>query len=325
MQQTKVHIITQSKDLPTMSSKFFLHSPEMFRLIEKLSGSKPYMAVVEDENGHVVGHLLVTTYWHSTLFPPFFFKQARAIGAGEYANGINTEEVFGLFVCELSKVLKRKLCLSIKFTNLPTKMFAYKHFKANKFFAISHIEVYNKLQDCVPQKKLNSKMQLRIQECRQHGLETHQATTEQELNAFYKIYHHAQRYNLFGYTPDKQLYTSLLRDEKISIFVTCKDHQVVGGCLCLYSKDSVYTTCPSSSYKASSEICPSSLTLWTAINDAYQKGYQSFYFVDTILSKSGNPQTDFILNFGGIPINKHQWYHLNLPLINTLICKWIVG
>lgn len=32
-----------------------------------------------------------------------------------------------------------------------------------------------------------------------------------------------------------------------------------------------------------------------------------------------------MLNLGAVSTNKYRWYHLNVPLVNTIICKWIVG
>ena len=105
-----------------MRSEQFFHSPELFRMSEKTSGQTPYMVVAE-EDGRVKAHMLATLRRRGSLFPPYLFTQGRIYGEGEYEPGVNKEEVFQMMLTEITRRLKRRLCLNIEFSHLSTKMF----------------------------------------------------------------------------------------------------------------------------------------------------------------------------------------------------------
>lgn len=74
----------------------FFHSPELFHIVERTPGQRPCMAVATDEQGRVVGHILVFLLRASWM--PLLYWQAHAYGEGDYAEDVNSEEVFGLLL-----------------------------------------------------------------------------------------------------------------------------------------------------------------------------------------------------------------------------------
>lgn len=95
MNEIKIVIISKSENLPPMQCKKLFHSDEMFKIIEKTPGQKPYMVIAYDKE-NIVAHMLVMLRRRGSLFPPYLFTQGRAYGEGEYSPDCNNkEEIFG--------------------------------------------------------------------------------------------------------------------------------------------------------------------------------------------------------------------------------------
>lgn len=120
--------------MPQSASWQFQHSLVLFRMYEQAPGHTPYMAIAEDENGQVVGQLLAVTRWRKSLLPLYLYKQARVFGTGDYTDNANPQEIFGMLLGRLTRILKMKLCLYIEFSNIPYKMYGYQHLRACGYF-----------------------------------------------------------------------------------------------------------------------------------------------------------------------------------------------
>lgn len=58
MKDYHVDIVKRGEQLPELSERNFFHSPELFHVLERVTGCSPYMVVVSDGGGTVHAHLL---------------------------------------------------------------------------------------------------------------------------------------------------------------------------------------------------------------------------------------------------------------------------
>lgn len=317
MNEIKVVIISKSENLPPMQSNKLFHSDEMFKIIEKTPGQKPYMVIAYDDD-KIVAHMLVMLRRRGSLFPPYLFTQGRAYGEGEYTPDCNKEEVFGEMLKCITKELRKALCLYIEFSDLSTKMFGYSKFRSNGFFPVHWMEIHNSLHSMKPEKRLTVKIRKSLINANKSGLKTKLATTDKEFSDFFKILKNYISIEIRRYIPDSKLFRDLLQKGYGNIFTTYHKDIMVGGCLCVYSETNCYMW-----YLASKKNFyrkrTNAITTWAAIKHAYNQGYDHIYFMDVGLPFKRNNFREFILSFGGKPVGTYRWFRCSIKWINKLL------
>lgn len=317
MNEIKVVIISKSENLPPMQSNKLFHSDEMFKIIEKTPGQKPYMVIAYDDD-KIVAHMLVMLRRRGSLFPPYLFTQGRAYGEGEYTPDCNKEEVFGEMLKCITKELRKALCLYIEFSDLSTKMFGYSKFRSNGFFPVHWMEIHNSLHSMKPEKRLTVKIRKSLINANKSGLKTKLATTDKEFSDFFKILKNYISIKIRRYIPDSKFFRDLLQKGYGNIFTTYHKDIMVGGCLCVYSETNCYMW-----YLASKKNFyrkrTNAITTWAAIKHAYNQGYDHIYFMDVGLPFKRNNFREFILSFGGKPVGTYRWFRCSIKWINKLL------
>lgn len=317
MNEIKVVIISKSENLPPMQCNKLFHSDEMFKILEKTPGQKPYM-VIAYQDGNIVAHMLVMLRRRGSLFPPYLFTQGRAYGEGEYAPDCNKEEVFGEMLKSITKELRKALCLYIEFSDLSSKMFGYSKFRSNGFFPVHWMEIHNSLHSMKPEKRLTVRIRKSLINANKSGLKTKLAATDKEFSDFFKILKNYISIKIRRYIPDAKLFRDLLQKGYGNIFTTYHKDIMVGGCLCVYSETNCYMW-----YLASKKNFyrkrTNAITTWTAIKHAYNQGYDHIYFMDVGLPFKRNNFREFILSFGGKPVGTYRWFRCSIKWINKLL------
>lgn len=318
MNEIKIVIISKSENLPSMQCKKLFHSDEMFKIIEKTPGQKPYMVIAYDKE-NIVAHMLVMLRRRGSLFPPYLFTQGRAYGEGEYSPDCNNkEEIFGEMLKSITRELRKALCLYIEFSDLSTKMFGYSKFRNNGFFPVHWMEIHNSLHSMKPEKRLTYKMRKLLINANRAGLKTNISTTDKELNDFFKILKNYISIKIRRYIPDIKLFREMLNNGCCNLFTTTHKGTMVGGCICVYSENNCYMW-----YLAAKKNFftkrTNAITAWTAIRHAYAEGYNHIYFMDVGLPFKRNNFREFILSFGGKPVGTYRWFRCSIKWINKLL------
>lgn len=320
MNEITVVIVTKSKDLPPMRCNKFFHSEALFKMMENTPGQRPYMAIAFD-GSHVAAHLLVMLRRRGSLIPPYLFTQARAYGEGEYEDGYDKEEIFGLMLRQMLKKLRRDLCLYIEFSDLGTKMFGYGKFRENGFFPVHWMEIHNSLHSMAPAKRLTYRTRQSIVKAKRAGLEATIAVTEKEYNDFFKIIKNYITFKIRRYIPDLHLFHELKANGCCKLFITKDNGKIISGCLCVYSDGNCYLWYMAAKRNFHRKRV-NALTVWTAIQDAYENHYDHAYFMDVGLPFKRNHFREFILGFGGKPVGTYRWFRCSFKWINNLL-SWI--
>lgn len=318
MNPISVTIYSRGETLPPLIGSNFFHSAELFHIVEKSPGQRPFMAVATDDDGHELGHLLAFVHVHVMWLPPFRYSNGRAYGEGEYAEGANREEVFSVLLRAITHKLRRRLCFVIEFSDLSKKMFGYRLFRQNGYFPVSWMEVYNSLHSVPPCDRLSQKMLARIERVRKMGVEMREVETEEELHQFYQLLNGFYRFKMRRVIPSEAQLRQFDRSDRARVFITLYKGKVIGGSLCLFSEGNCYLWYLASRRKSYPHLHPNMMTIWHAINWAWVHNYAHIFFLDVGLPVPHSPFRDFILSFGGKPASSYRWFKVVPCWLNNL-------
>lgn len=317
-----VKLYSQGEQLPEMTCNNFFHSAELFHIVEKTPGQRPYMAVATDDSGRVVAHMLASVRRTGSWLPPYFYTHGRVYGEGEYEDEESREVIFGLMLYQLTRKLRRQLCLYIEFSDISKKMFGYKYFRQNGYFAVPWQEVHNSLHSRAPQERLTARMNRTIKHMYDLGVVTREATNEEEIHQFYKLLNGFYRFKMRRVIPPVSQIKGLYKSEHGRIFLTTYKEKVIGGCVCVYSEGKAYLWYLASRRKRYPHLHPNMMTVWYAIRWAWKHNYAHIFFLDVGLPYPRNPFRSFILSFGGKPVSKFRWFYFTPPWLNKIF-SWI--
>ncbi|MBQ6062982.1 MAG: GNAT family N-acetyltransferase [Prevotella sp.] len=318
---TQVQIISKSEELPQMECRNFFHSVEMFKIVEKTPRHKPFMVIARRKDGSVAAHMFACTRRHHSWIPPYLITQGRIYGEGEYDDDVDKDEMFAEMLECITKTFKRKLCLYTEFSDISTKMFGYKHFRANDYFPVNWQEVHNSLHSMAPEKRLDDKVAEEIRKAQEAGVITREVENEEELHRFYKLLKNFYRMKIRRFLPPEEMYATLSQSDNARIFITIYKEKIIGGCACLYSDGNAFLWYIATRRKTYAHVYPETITMWHAIQHAYEHHYAHINFLDVGLPYKSNKFRKFILNFGGKPVAKYRWFRFTLPWVNDL-CSW---
>ena len=323
MSQLKTTVITQEKDLPSLSDGNFFHSRQLFLLARQTPRQKPYMVTAEDGNGRVVAHMLAVVRYRSSWFPPYFFMHCRLMGEGVYADDIPTTkaEVFE----QMLETLRRRLgsrVLYIEVSNLSQKMFAYKEFRQQQFFPVHWMSIHNSLHSHTPEERIDQRMQQRIDKAYERGVVTKEVEGKQEFRAFMRLLRKHNMLKPKRYIPREEFFKGIVEGGHGRLFVTLYKNRVIGCSACAYSENNAYLWYAAFRRKSFVLMHPAVLTIWHAIKDAHQRGYDHIFFLDVGLPFRRNHFREFILSFGGKPVSTYRWFRVSIGWVNRLL-SWI--
>lgn len=319
MSNYTVNLYSHGDTLPEMPAENFFHSPELFHIVENSPGQNPYMAVVTDEKGNHIAHLLAFDRRRKTWIPPYLYTQGRIYGEGEYSTDENREEVFGLMLHVITKKLRHKLCFFIEFSDLSRKMFGYRWFRNEGYFPLNWQEVHNSLHSMPPEQRLTQKMRDRIKKIYGMGVETREAETDEEVHEFYKLLDGFYRLKMRRIVPTEDHVKQLYNSNNARIFVTVYKGKIIGGSVCVFSEGNAYLWYLASKRKSHPLLHPNTMTIWYAIQWSWKHNYAHFFFLDVGLPLHKNLFRDFILSFGGKPVAKYRWFRFSVKWVNKLL------
>lgn len=313
-------IYTRSRDLPAITDTDFFHGKTLFGLYEQTPRIKPYM-VVATCGGRVVGHLLATVRYRTSLMPPYIYMHCRVIGEGAYSGDVRKDEVFGRMLQTLTRKFQNKV-LYMEFSNLSTKMFGYRQFRAAGFFPVNWMSIHNSLHNKTPEERLDDKMKRRIKAATAKGVTTIPVECEDDFKAFMHLLKHHNRFKPKRYIPDEIFFRGIMEKGCGTLFVTKYRQRVIGCCASAYHAGNAYLWYFAFLRKSYAILHPDILTIWKAIKNAHSRGCGHIVFMDVGLPFRKNRFREFILRFGGKPVSSYRWFRVSNRWVNSLM-SWI--
>ena len=318
----EIQFYNKSEELPSLLKGDFFHSQEWFRIIEKVPGKSPIMAVAYNSDGKIMGQMVVVVFRKSSLFPPYIYTHARVYGSGIYASDDMEQEIFPQLLHTITHRLNRRLCFCIEFCNLPKKMYGYRSFRNEGFIPLPWQEIHNSLHSKVPEERLNEKQKARIEKLHEKGVETHIAQTEEDLIAFHRLLKNYYSLKIKHDLPTLAFLKDLQASKNGDVFLTTYKNKLIGGCSCIYNRGNAYLWHLAAKRKSYALYSPNLMTVWGAIKYAKAKNYAHIYFMNVGFPWKKNPKREFFLNFGGKPVAKYRWFRFYSKFINRIV-GWI--
>lgn len=319
MSDYHVDIIKGGNALPELSDRNMFHSPEMFHILEKVSGCTPYMIVVKDDKNNVHAHLLAILWRRGSWIPPYLFTQGRVYGEGVYSNDAEKRVLFPLMLGALGKAFHNKLCLCIEFSDLSSKMFGYRDFRQHGYFPISWIHIHNSLHSLAPEERLSEQLLRNIDKGYNAGIITREAGNDDEILEFHKMLKNYYRFKFHRYIPSPSFFLQLAKSQYGRVYVTLRHEKVIGGSAVVYSGSNAYLWFVASRRKSHPVIHPDVLTVWHAIKASADDGRRHIYFMNVGLPFRANRYREFILSFGGKQVSAYRWFHFTLKWVNKIL------
>lgn len=314
-------IYSRSTDLPEMSYHNFFHSKSLFEMYEQTPGQSPYMVVVSDSSHRILCHLLAVVRRRGSWMPPYLYSQCRVYGEGDYADSEwRREELFAQMLTKLTGRLRMK-CLYTEFSDLSTKMFAYKYFRRCNYFPIHWMEIHNSLHSKPPEARVSDKVFRKIQRGYASGVTTTCVETDEDRAAGIRLIRQFYSSKLRRYCPPERFLRLLGNDRHGQLFVTKYKGRTIGSAACIYSNGNAYLWYLAYRKKSYPLLHPDMMSVWAAIKHAENTDCQHIFFLDVGLPFYRNRYREFILKFGGKPVSTNRWFRFNIGWLNYLFSK----
>jgi hypothetical protein len=317
--EMKVKIYEHTAELPEMRAEDFFHSPTLMALLERTPRQKPLMAVATNNDGHVVGHMLVSVRYRRSWFPPYLYTHARILGEGEYEG--EKENAFRLMLDGVKRRLNNKV-LYFELSNLSEKMFGYGALRQAGFFAVKWMSVHNSLHSRTPEERIAPRLLKRIENAISKGVETKVVETDEEFRQFSKLLYHHHWLKPRRFIPNEKLFRNMMEGGHCKLFVTKYREHVIGCSVLVYSRRDAYLWYSAAKRKSFAPLHPNAVTYWNTIKDAYADGYEHIRFMDVGLPFRKNIYRDFILRFGGKEVSTYRWFYISIRWVNA-IASWL--
>ena len=323
MNKLTTNIYRKLEDLPQLDETNFFHSSRLFQICRQASRQKPYMVVVTDDQGRVVSHLLGIVRYRTFIFPPFLLIHCRVLGEVVYYHNEEypRDQLFGQMLEALTRLLNKRT-LYIEVSNLSQKMMGYRQLKQQQYFPVHWMSIHNSLHSHAPEERISEKLQKRIDNARAKGVTTNAVANNEDFAAFSKL---LRKHNLLKpkrYIPDDLFFRRLMEGDDGQLFVTKYHNRVIGCSAVVYSEGNAYLWYSAFRRKSFIAVHPDVMTIWDAMQDCYQRGFDHMCFMDVGLPFSKNPFREFILRFGGKEQSTYRWFRFSIRWVNKLL-RWL--
>ena len=297
----------------------------MFCAYEDSAGYSPLM-VVASEDGRVLAKLLGVVHSYSRFFPPFPLKRCEVFGTGEYFDSeYSREELFEQLLRRLTEEALRQAQF-IEFRNIEAPLFGYRAFKANGYFAVHWLRVRNSLHSVQHAEDRFSSSRLReVKQGLKHGATAQEVGSADEVKRFARMLRKVYKTKLKRFFPRNDFFRAirqrLASQGRCRIFTVCYNERIIGGSVCIYSGTDVYLWFSGGMYALYPKQYPGVLAAWKAMNDAKQRGYRHFEFMDVGLPFQRHGYRRFVLRFGGNQVSTRRWFRIRARWLNGIFRK----
>ena len=239
----------------------------------------------------------------------------------------NKEDLFGEMLEHLTNEVLCKSFL-IEFRNLENPLFGYKAFRKNNYFAINWLRVRNSLHSKAPYERLSMSRRRQINKALRNGAIMEIADNEKDIQDFSRMLKKAYSSQVRKHFPDIGFFRLLAwqnpEKELAKVFLVKYKGKIIGGSICLFSKESAYLWFSGGMRKTYAFLYPGILAVWAPITYAHEKGYAHLEFMDAGLPFKKHGYRDFILRFGGKQSSTRRWFRFSWKWLNKLLCKFYI-
>jgi hypothetical protein len=321
----RVEIYKKSVDLPLMTDHTLFHSKELFALYEETRGHTPIMFVAYEGDRYLM-HLLAVVQRDKRLLSHLLVRRCVVLGEGDCDDAVdNKEEVFGAVVTRLTEWALHN-SFAIEFRNLSDSLFGYRYFRANGYFPVNWLRVYNSLHgEKTVEQRLSPSRLRQLKKAFRTGAEVREVQSKEEVHLFVRMLRHVYSSHIRKYFPDETFFFNIFRHSSqpgvAKTFVVCYKEKIIGGAVCIYSGTTAYLWFSGGMRKTYAAQYPGVLAVWKAMSDARASGYRHFEFMDVGLPFKRHGFREFVLRFGGKQVSTRRWFHFRMKWLNRLFVR----
>lgn len=312
-----------SQDIPDFAGTNVFHSVEIFKALEQDKGLHPSM-LVATEDGKPAGRLLcVVRPWLSWIG----LDALSVYGTGDYYPcGHSREQVFSEMLAYVTQSFRDKAFL-LEFRNLEEPLFGYRYFRLNGYFCHQWTRVQNTLKREELEKWMSPGRKRQITLGLARGAKLEVADTEEKIMEFFAMVKHYYLGKSRRYMPQAAFFLELHRlaagRELSRTFIVRYKGKVIGGSVALFSGSKAYLMFSCGLRRTFYRmLTPGVLAVWSAIEYAMERGYETFEFIDAGLPFRKHGYRDFILRFGGKQLGSRRWFKIRWSWLNRLL-QWL--
>lgn len=315
----------RGEEIPELPGTNVFHSKALFLFYEAISHYTPLL-VVATLDGTPVGKLLAVIRKNSFFLSFPFLKRCEAYGTGEHlSEAADRETVFGAMLGHLTKVAMRHASI-VEFRNLENALDGYKHFRANKYFAINWLKVHNSLRRSEHVEDDFSPSRTReLRKGVNNGARTTEAHTAEEISEFSRMLRKIYSARVRKYFPDidffHEAHTWLIDKGLAKIYIVTYKGKIIGGSMALFSGRNAYLWFSGGMTKRYIKQYPGVLAIRAALADAKRLGYEHLEFMDVGLPFRKHGFRSFILRFGGRQSSTRRWFRIRWNLLNGFFIR----
>lgn len=315
----------RGNEIPPLPGKNIFHSPELFRVYEATPGYTPVLVVGSREDKPVF-RILAVCRKSIRLFPPALIKRCEIYGTGELLDeGEDKDVLFKEVISHLTGELLPR-CFFIEFRNLENSLFGYKHFRDCGYFPVNWLKVRNSLHSLkTPMERFSESRRRQIRKGLENGAVACEAANLEDISGFSRMLRKNYSAKIRKHLPAADFFRilfTLCGDQGIGkIFLVRYKEKIIGGSVCLYSEGNAYLFFSGGMRKSYAKQYPGVLSVWKALEDAYERGIDHLEFMDAGLPFKKHGYRDFILRFGGKQSSTRRWFRFRWNFLNKLLVK----
>lgn len=321
-----------SGTIPPLPGNDVFHSTALFQIFEQTPGYFPTLLVASADNIPIAKMLCIT---RRSFRLPTIADRTYVYGIGEYfiptsganksrTQDISREQVFNEMLTYLTQKLNNH-AFTLEFRNIEEPLFGYRYFRENGYFPIRWLRVRNSIHHDSIDKWMSNSRKRQIHRGLKNGSVISVARTREEVTLFFTMLKKYYSSKINHHLPDLKFFITLLEHpegEKFGkIYLVKLKDKIIGGSVCLFSKDTSYLMFSAGLRKSYPLNYPGVLCIWGAMTDARQHGFEHFEFIDAGLPFRRYGYRDFILRFGGKQMSTRRWYKLRWNWLNKLLIK----
>jgi serine/alanine adding enzyme len=293
----------------------YFQSSDFFELCDGLAHFEAFLILAVDNEKDISGSLLGVIQTTGTGLKSWFSRRLIVWG-GPLVTGKHQEKT----AQELLAVLKKHAygkAIFVEFRNLNDLEGWKPVFEAEGFQYQPYLNFLVKTddEDSVI-KRMHGNRRRKIRKSFRTGAEVREASTAEEVHAFYNILEHLYKTRVKKPLPDIALFLKLWRSKAGKIFVVLFNEKVIGGSACpVFDQRIIYDWFRCAERNVTKGIFPGVLAAWAPIEFALRYHYEHLDFMGAGKPDEPYGVRDFKAHFGGEEIAYGRFITvLNRPL-----------
>lgn len=299
----------------TSTNTSFFQTPECYEFYKTLSFLRPFLFGVADDNrlaGIACGYIISEGKW----IKPYFSRRAIIPGGILLHNNISSGALEFLLSNVTNELENDAIYIEIR--NFTDYSDYKKNFEAAAFSYHKHLnfQVNTASDTSIVYSKLSATKRRQIKQTLAAGVSCLPSTESKDIEVFYAILSDLHKTRIKTPLFSLEFFKEIVKYDFCHLFVVKRNDKVIGGICCvMLSNKTVYEWFVCGEEQPDTNIYPSTLATWTAIEYASKNGYSCFDFMGAGKPDKEYGVRDFKAKFGGELVEHGRFLYICKPFL----------